>query len=251
MPGEDHWALGLRDQVGGLLDLVRVRREIVLAVAAQLHLVAPVELALLLQGVPRNVDEHRTGPARRRDMKRLLHRARDVIDVQHELVVLGDRDRDALDVRLLESVAADQRPDHLAGHADQRYRVHEGGGDAGHQVRGAGPGRGVADAGRALDAGVGVGGVRGGLLVLHRIVLDAWVVFGQHVVKRQVGAAGQPEDRVDADAKERLHHHLSAGVFFLVPVVHAWASFQSVSLFGVIDAVKRPFVASACYTARR
>ena len=115
--------------------------------------------------------------------------------------MLGDRDRDALDVRLLEAVAADQRPDHLAGHADQRHGVHEGVGYAGHQVRGARAGGAVADAGLAGDARVGVRGVGGGLLMLDQVVLDAGVVLRQNVVERQIGAAGDAEDGVDAFAE--------------------------------------------------
>ena len=147
-----------------------------------------------------------------------------------ELVVLGDWDRDALDVRLLEAVAADQRADHLPGDADQRHGVHEGVGDAGDEVRRARAGGAVADARLAGDARVGVGGVGGALLVLHQVVLDRVFLrldaFGdganadaavlEHVVEGQVGAAGQAEDGVDAFAQEGFHHHLCAGIQFVL-----------------------------------
>ena len=47
-------------------------------------------------------------PARARDVERLPQRGRDVLDARDEVVVLGDRQRDAGDVGLLEGVAADE-----------------------------------------------------------------------------------------------------------------------------------------------
>ena len=57
--------------------------------------------------VARDIDEHGAGPAGRRDVERLADRRGDVLDVEHERVVLRDRDRDAGDVGFLEAVAAD------------------------------------------------------------------------------------------------------------------------------------------------
>ncbi len=154
---------------GGALDLARValgRR----LVAAQVHRLRVLELADLLLDVARDIDQHGAGAAGRGDVEGLAHRLGDVLDVEDERVVLGDRDGDAGDVGFLEAVAADQPADDRAGDADQRHGVHPGVGDAGDQVGGAGAGGGQADAGLAGDAGVGVGGVGGGLLVAHQDV---------------------------------------------------------------------------------
>ena len=51
-------------------------------VAAQLHLVRPVELAGVLQDIARDIDEHRPGTAGRGDVEGFLHRARDLVDVR-------------------------------------------------------------------------------------------------------------------------------------------------------------------------
>ena len=132
----------------------------------------------MLEDVTRNVDKDRAGPAGRRDVERLLHGAGDLVHVADKLVVLGDGDGDALDVRLLEAVAADERADHLARHADERHGVHEGVGNSGHQIRRAGTGRAVADARFARNSSVGVCGVGCALLVLHEVVPDR--VFLRH-----------------------------------------------------------------------
>ena len=55
----------------------------------------------------------------------------------HQVVVLGDRHRDAGDVGFLEGVGADQRRGHLAGDRDDGDGVHLGVGDRGDQVGGA------------------------------------------------------------------------------------------------------------------
>ena len=54
----------------------------------------------------------------------------EILRPRHQVVVLGDRQRDAGDVGLLEAVAANQLAADLAGDADDRHGVHHRGGDA-------------------------------------------------------------------------------------------------------------------------
>ena len=68
----------------------------------------PVEFARALLRVLGDVDEHRAGPAGRRDVECLANRRRDVVGARHQVVVLGDGQRDARDVGLLEGVGANQ-----------------------------------------------------------------------------------------------------------------------------------------------
>ena len=81
-----------------------------------------------------------TGPGRPdlRDRKRLANGRRDVGGAGDQIVVLGDRQRDAGDVGLLERVGADQLAADLTGDADDRRRVHHRRRDAGDHVGGAG-----------------------------------------------------------------------------------------------------------------
>ena len=73
-----------------------------------------------------------TGPGRpgAGDVERLGHDARQVVRVADQVVVLGHRQRDAVDVDLLEGVLADQRGRDVAGDRDHRHRIEERGPDA-------------------------------------------------------------------------------------------------------------------------
>jgi len=106
--GEDERALGGIDQLGGLGEL-RGGRLVVRAVPGQLRRGGlPVELGNHLLRVLGDVDQHRAGAAARGDVERLADGAGDVAGRGDEVVVLGDRQRDAGDVRLLEGVGADR-----------------------------------------------------------------------------------------------------------------------------------------------
>ena len=70
--------------------------------------ISPDEFARRLLRVLGDVDEHRPRPPAARDGERLPDRRRDVLDARHQEVVLGDRQRDAGDVGLLERIRAEQ-----------------------------------------------------------------------------------------------------------------------------------------------
>ena len=107
----NHRALGLFDQPDDF-----VQRQVV---GAQVGLVCsradlfdlferrPDRLGLGLLDVLRHVNHHRAGPAGLRDVKRLLHDARNVVHVRDEIAVLHDRQRHADDVGFLERAVAD------------------------------------------------------------------------------------------------------------------------------------------------
>ena len=143
-------------------------------------------------------------------MERLGDDPRDVVGIGHEVVVLGDRHRDAADVGLLEGVGADGGRADLTGDRDDRHRVHVGVGERGDEVRRAGAGGRHADADPAGRRGVALGGVAGALLVAHEDVphLDR---VEERVVGRQDRAAGDAEDGVDVHRLEREHEALRAG----------------------------------------
>src|SRR5699024_1604244 len=106
--------------------------------------------------VLRDVDQHRTGPAGRSDVERLCHCLGDVVDVLDQVVVLGDGGGDAVDVRLLEGVGADEAAGHVACNGNDRRRVHLGGRESGYQVGGTRATGGEADARLAAGAVVGI-----------------------------------------------------------------------------------------------
>ena len=100
-----------------------------------------------------------------------------------QVVVLGDRQRDAADVGFLEGVGADDGRGHLAGDRDDRHRVHVRVGDRRDQVGRARAGGGHADADLAGGLRVPLGGVAGALLVADQDVPDRGGVE-QRVVRR-------------------------------------------------------------------
>ena len=55
--------------------------------------------------VLRDIHEHRSLTPTLRDAERLPHRIREILDPTHSVVVLRDRHRDSLDIRLLEGIA--------------------------------------------------------------------------------------------------------------------------------------------------
>ena len=120
-----------------------------------------------------------------------------------EVVVLGHRQGDAVDVDLLEGVLADQRGGNVAGDGHDRDRIELGRGDARDEVRRAGSGRPHADPDLARDPGVAVGGVGAALLVADEDVAELGMV-AEDVVERQDDAARVAEEDVDALPQDGL-----------------------------------------------
>ena len=119
----DHRLPRRLDQTRRILDLLRVTLHVRL-VAGQVDLLGPVPVHRRVRDVLRQVDEHRTGPSRRRDVERFPHDPRDVLRVADQPVVLRDGHRDADGVGLLERVGADHGVGNLSGDDDDRHRVH-------------------------------------------------------------------------------------------------------------------------------
>ena len=182
------------------------------SITGQLHLDRPAERCHRLERVLGDVDEHRTRPARRRDVERLRQDTRNIGCVLHQVVVLGDRHRDAADVGFLERVRADGCGWHLTGDRDDRHRVHVGIGDRRHEVGGTRPaGRHThADPSRCLR--VTRRCVAGTLLVSHEDVTHSLRVE-QRVVGGQDGTAGDAEDNIGTELFEGADERLRPGEF--------------------------------------
>ena len=165
--------------------------------------------------VGRHVDEDGAGASGRGDVERLAHGGGQVIGGLQQEAVLDDGHRDAHDVGFLERVGADDGALHLAGDHDHGHAVHIGGGDGGDDVRGARPARHEADAGSPGHARVAVGHMGRALLVAREDVTDGRIV--ERVVDFDDGAAGIPEDHVDALGLEGSDDGARAG--HLLPLV--------------------------------
>ena len=208
--GHDDRALGRVDDLGGLADHAGVA-DLGGPVAAQVHLVGRGLGGGFQEHVLGNVHVDRARAAGGGQVEGFRHHARQVVHVHDQVAVLGDGNGNAGDVGFLEGVGADGRPGHLAGDVDHAHRVHDVVGHAGDHVGGARPGGAGGHADLAGGPRVAVGGEAGGLLVPDQHVPDAVLVVVEGVVERQRGAAGHPEDDVDAGGEHGVADHLAAG----------------------------------------
>ena len=143
-------------------------------------------------------------------MKRLVQRARQIVDGFDEIIVFRARPRDADGVAFLERVVADEMRRHLPGDDDERDGIAQRVGQAGDGIGGAGPGRDQHGADLAGRARITLGGMHRALFVPHQDVPHL-VLLEQRVVDRQHGAAGIAENVLDALIGKRRHHHFRAG----------------------------------------
>ncbi len=151
-----------------------------------------------------DVDQHRTRPAGRRDVERLVDHVGDLARIRDQVVVLRGRHRDAPRVGLLEGVHADRRRRDLTGDRNDRDRVHVGIRERSDEVRGSRPGGGERDADASGRLGVSLGHVPGALLMTGEDVPDRAVE--DRVVGRHDRPAGDTEHDVDALELEGLDH---------------------------------------------
>ncbi len=179
-------------------------------IVARLHQVrhggVPVHFAASRLRVLGDVHEHRTRTATGGHGEGLANRPCDVLGARDQVVVLGDRQRDAGDVGLLERVRSDELAAHLARDADNRRRVEHRSRDAGDHVGRARARRRDRDADLAARAGVAVRHVGRALLVPHEDVMNR--VSQHRVVRRQNRAARISEDVGDAFTNQRFPQRL-------------------------------------------
>src|SRR5665647_592999 len=201
--------------VGGLPDLLDVRLGD-RVVAGQIDVRRPVEGGPQLHRGLGDVHEHRARTAGPGDVERLGDDTGDLVRVGHQEAVLGDRQGDPDDVRLLEGVGPDHRCADLSGDRDDRDRVHVGVGQRRDQVRRAGAGGGHADADVTRGVCVALGRMAGTLLVPHQDVPQLGGVHQWDVV-RPDGHYADPEHHLGARGLERPHDRLRAGDRLAVP----------------------------------
>ncbi|MPM45554.1 hypothetical protein SDC9_92242 [bioreactor metagenome] len=144
-----------------------------------------------------NVHEHRPGTAFPCDGKGFTQGIRKVGNVLYDIVIFGNRGRNAGDVRFLKAVLADEADADVARDKHNGHRVEIRRGDAGYKVGGSGAGRCNAYAGFARCARVTVRGVRRALLVRGQVMVNAMAVFIEFVVNIQHRAARIPKHGID------------------------------------------------------
>lgn len=193
----------------GLQRLERGRRGQPRDVPGDRHPLAPVRHRQRLLHVLGHVDEHGARAAGAREEERLLHHARQVGDVHHQVVVLGDLPRDLDDGRLLERVRANHAARDLPRDGDERHRVQERVGEARHEVGGPRARGRDADADVAGGLGVPLGREDLTLLVPAQDVAHSGRA-GQRLVDLERGPPGVAERDGHALALQGLHEDVGA-----------------------------------------
>ena len=127
----------------------------------------------------------------------------------HQIVVLGDGQRDARDVGLLKRIGADELASHLTGDAHDRGGIEHRRGDAGDHVGGARSRGRDGDTDLPTGSRVAIRHVRGALFVPHQHVMDLAVLQG--VIGRQDRAAGIAEHVPHALSFETLPQYAGSG----------------------------------------
>ena len=114
VPGENHRAFRLIDQRERFVEFL-LRREKSRDFAVRLGSRGlPIEFAGAQLGVLGDVHQHRAGPIGSRDQESLAQARGDLLGARDQIIVLGDGEGDAGDVRFLKGVGADHRAAHLA-----------------------------------------------------------------------------------------------------------------------------------------
>ena len=73
-----------------------------------------------------NIDQHRTWPSRRGNVKRLLDNAGNIFNAIHEIIVLGNLPRDLNNRSFLKCITANNSSGNLTRNGNERHRVHFG-----------------------------------------------------------------------------------------------------------------------------
>ncbi len=207
VPSHDERPLGPTNTIDGGADRHRVG-VVQWCISGQVHGPMPLRDSARLLRILRYVDQHRTGSAGRRQMERFPEDRRQIVGAPHEIIVLGDGNRDPRDVGLLKSVAAQHGARYLASDRDEWCRIHPRIRDRGHQVRRAGSAGRDAHAGPAGGARVPLGGVAGALLVATQHVVQPVAKVVHRVIERHDRAARHAEHHRDPFADEGFAHDL-------------------------------------------
>ena len=138
-------------------------------------------------------------------MKRFFHRVGQVLYVSNQIIVLGDRQRHARDIRLLKSIGSDCRDRHLARYRQNRRRIHHCCCQPRYQIGRARPAGGDANADFARSPRITISHMRRALLVPHQNMMEPVVVLGYRVVRGQYRAARIAEHDVNAFLQQAFH----------------------------------------------
>ncbi len=159
--------------------------------------------------VLRHIDHHRARPARGRDQEGARDQLRNAACVLDPDELLARRLQDLGLARLLRHVLPGVRAMRVADEGDERRAGVERLDQAGDEVGGAGPERGIDQPDPAGDLGVGVGREGAAALVVDEVVVELQAPC--RVIEREQLEAAHAEHRPGVEGLERAGHRLAAG----------------------------------------
>ena len=210
-PGIEHRLLGVEDHVQGPGHLPGIGM-VGGVVALDLDGLGKLGHGAGLTHILGQVHQHRPRPPGPGDMKGLVYRLGQILDVLDQVVVLGAGPGDAHDVHLLKGVVADQGGGHLAGEHHDGDGVQVGRGNARHRVGGAGARGDQGHPHLGRGPGIAVRGVDRSLFVAYQDMPDAGGPV-QFVIDIEDHPAGVTEDVLDSLPLQAFHQNLGAGHF--------------------------------------
>ena len=157
-----------------------------------------------------DVDNDGTRTAGAGNVECLVQHPGQLVRAFDQVVVLGARARDADGVALLKGIGADQVGRNLAGDADHRDRIHQGVGQPGNGIGGAGARGDKDDADLAGCARVAFGGMHRTAFLADQDVAHL-VLLEDLIVDRQHRSAGVAEDVFNTLVDQCLGDHFRAG----------------------------------------
>ena len=162
-----------------------------------------------------HVHQHRSRPAASGDVEGFLQHPGQVLNLFHQVVVLGDGGGDAGDVRFLEGIPADEMGGHLAADHHQRDGIHIGGGNAGDHVADSGTAGGKADTHFPGGPGIAVRCMDGPLFMAGEDMGEFHTL--QSIIQAQYGPSRIAEDNLDLFFSQTFDDGFCTGDFHGFP----------------------------------
>ena len=97
-----------------------------------------MKFRLVSKDIFRYIYMHGPGASCPRQMKSLFNHGSQLVNIQHEVVMFGNRQRYACNICLLKRIFPQKRPRDLTGNSDHRHGVHIRIGNPRYKVGGAG-----------------------------------------------------------------------------------------------------------------
>ena len=159
--------------------------------------------------VLREVEYHRTRPARAGYIESLAHRPCNIFRTANLIAPFRYRLRHSHEVDLLKGIGAECRRSHLSGYHDNGCRIKHGIGHTRKRIGGARTARYYAYPYLTAHTCIALGCVRGSLLVAHQYVIERLLIAPRIVVKRvkhrHYRTAGVTEDGIHTLVPEGKH----------------------------------------------